>query len=550
MLCAHGHVRTLVHSLGKFVRYGELSSLVALIWFALLTVAIQHLFGIYYETNDDVGMMMVAQGFGLTDQPSALLLYSNRLQGQIVSWLGWPFGLPGYSLYLFACLLVSLAAIVAAMTRFNEAFPLNLLVVSALALRPLFAPQFTIVAALLMAAGVLALERYRRDNESAQLLAASAFALLAFLMRPEAMMMVALLSLPLVLRVSLLTSPAALAAGGLTGAAILGACLWDQAGYSTTDWAAYNAMDLPRAWFTDFANASLVLKRPDLLASVGWSANDARMLVSGWWLDPDVYSPEKLQRVIDGVGLAALFTHEPRLWHWAKTFTMPDMLPGTILTLAILPLLPRGWRWRMAGLVAIFFAVTLLFTFAGRLDVSRIFYPCLAIASVFAFGVHLSRRATRLLIGAVAALAVILSTGHHVPAAAARRAAHDSTMQALQAAHLDEVLFEWAGTLPYEALYPTFLRRDRIPAFDIHSLGSDQWAPYALTRWGGDVRNALARFKAPASVRLIATDHQVSLLSTYCQERWHGQLMLHSTIQIGSGSLYHAACRSISKEKD
>jgi hypothetical protein len=50
--------------------------------------------------------------------------------------------------------------------------------------------------------------------------------------------------------------------------------LGDQAGHSTPNCAAYHAMDLPRVLFTDFANGALIMKRCDLLTSVGGSAID------------------------------------------------------------------------------------------------------------------------------------------------------------------------------------------------------------------------------------------------------------------------------------
>jgi hypothetical protein len=524
-----------------------ISFIVALAWFVVLTVTIQTLFGIYYETNDDVGMMMLAQGFGLTDRPTDLLLFTNRLQGLVVSRLGWPFGLPAYSVYLFGCLLISLAAIVGAMMRFNQAFLLNLLVVSALALRPIFAPQFTIIAALLMLAGVLALERYRRGDGSPHLAVAGAFSVLAFLMRPEAMMMMALLSLPLVFRVSLLTSRAALVSGAVTGAVVLAAYWWDQAGYGTPEWAAYNAMDLPRAWFTDFANGALVLKRPDLLASVGWSANDLRMLANWWWLDPDVYSPEKLQRVIDGVGLTAIFTSDAsRLAYWAETFALPDMLPSTILALAVLSFVPGEWRWRMTGTVVIFVAVTLLFTMAGRFDVTRIFYPGLTVVVVFALINSPLRPVMRTTIGTVSLLSAILSAQDYISKAGALRETQDSATHELLKANLHAGIFDWAGALPYMALYPTFLRRDQTPFLTIYSLGADQWAPYALSRWHGDARNAIGQFKAIDGVKLIASDKLIDLLGTYCREHWSGQLTVYSKADLGGPAVYHVSCQSAS----
>jgi hypothetical protein len=99
-LCARESIPSGARSAFTLRKRTNISFIVALAWFVGLTVAIQTLFGIYYETNDDVGMMMLTHGFGLTDKPTDLLLFTNRIQGLVVSRLGWPFGLPGYSLYL------------------------------------------------------------------------------------------------------------------------------------------------------------------------------------------------------------------------------------------------------------------------------------------------------------------------------------------------------------------------------------------------------------------------------------------------------------------
>jgi len=40
--------------------------------------------GIYFETNDDVSMMLLAHGIAMTSHPTSLLLFSNRIQGELI----------------------------------------------------------------------------------------------------------------------------------------------------------------------------------------------------------------------------------------------------------------------------------------------------------------------------------------------------------------------------------------------------------------------------------------------------------------------------------
>jgi hypothetical protein len=515
----------------------------ALLWFIALATVIQRSFGIFYETNDDVGMMMLAHGFGLASHPTDLLLYSSRVQGFLISLLGWPFGLPGYSLYLFTCLLLSAAAMVAGLARLNGRFPVDLLLVSALVLRPMFAPQFTIVASFLAIAAATSLLCFEQLRRPGELIVGAMFGFLAFLMRVDALGFIALLSAPMALRMSIVRSRPALVVGSVVMILMLAASWWSAEGYDTPAWAPYRAMDPLRAWFTDYGMGRALLASPVLLHRVGWSANDVRMIENWWFFDPAVYSVAKLREVVSTLGVASTFSFTgARALLAFRQFLRPSMAPAVVLLMVSLFFVTPGKRLRIFGAVLALLAATLVITMAGRFNVTRVFYPGVCLVIVFACS-QLSRAAAISLM--LAAFAASASTfAHYVPHASAMEDGRRKALAALASSSAHPVLMDWAGALPYQELYPAFELRGEVPPLEIYSIGADQLAPYALARWGGDPERVVAQFTSPEGVSIVANGRLMRMLAVYCAQHWAGRLDILSKTRLGYGTLYRAVCRA------
>lgn len=117
--------------------------------------------GPVFETNDDVGMAMIAAGVGFCDQPNDHLHFMHYLVGRLLNTLYRANAdLPWYGLFLLAAQVVSLTVIVRILLAKGRRGA-GLLAVSvflfAACVRPIFYMQFTTTAALLASAGALSM---------------------------------------------------------------------------------------------------------------------------------------------------------------------------------------------------------------------------------------------------------------------------------------------------------------------------------------------------------------------------------------------------------
>jgi hypothetical protein len=115
-----------------------------------------------YQSNDDVGMSMIAHGYGLVAYGSPNLVFSNVLWGYVVRAIPTVNGVLGYSLATMVTLLVFGWATLYFLLRLGVRYFLGLPVVVLLLLTPTLFPQFTINAGLLSVAAILGWQAYAR----------------------------------------------------------------------------------------------------------------------------------------------------------------------------------------------------------------------------------------------------------------------------------------------------------------------------------------------------------------------------------------------------
>jgi hypothetical protein len=501
--------------------------LACLFVFVAMILLVEQFFGIWFETNDDVGMMMMAHGFGVAGEATPLLLFSSLWQGYIVQALGWPFGFPGYGVYLMGALAVALAAQAAFLGELTGRVWLSLLLVAALAVRPVFAPQFTVIAGYLAAASFLALLAYQARPRLSVLLSAATLAFASFLMREHIFVLAALVAAPLVLRVPLLRDWRAWAvACGVVALAVV-ARLHHQSVLDGPEWAGFVAQNLPRALFTDFNLTPHVLASPEAMRAAGWSVNDVRLLEMWWLADPALAGPGPLRAAIDVVGVGSIFGLDAaRLAQLSAELTRPDLLAAALATLlAGITLRGAGLLRLLAGSVALV-ALALLITASGRLDISRVYFPVLVMLALLAAAAVPRRAWTALPIGLAAVVAGWLSLGNHIPVARAVAASLPDIQAVLSRAEPGRVHVVWGDTLPFQRLYPPLARRDSMSALRLYGIGSASYAGYALARFGGDPRGVVTALRSAEGVSLFAYHAGIPLLRTYCAERYQGELQV------------------------
>ncbi|WP_424810487.1 hypothetical protein [Roseococcus sp. YIM B11640] len=481
--------------------------------------------GIHFETNDDVAMMMWAHGFGLAAVPTPMLFFSNLWQGYVVQALGWPFGYPGYGVYLLGALAVALAASFAFLAELSGRPLVALVVVAAVAVRPIFAPQFTVIAGFLAMASFLALLAYAARPRISVLIAAGLLGFAGFLMRDHLVMLALAVAAPLLLRRELVADKAVWVAAGGFGLLALLATLHHSAVLGGPEWALMMAQNRPRAAFTDFGLAPRVLASAEALAAAGWTANDVKLITLGWLADPVMASPEALHAAIATVGVQSLLAmNGERLGMLAQQFWGPSMQGALLLLLVGAFGLRGGGLWRFLAACGVLAGLAILVTALGRFGVSRIYFPALVAIVLLAIAQRpwSGSRATALGLAALAAGYVSLNYElRKASAYEARRPALEAGMERLNSKELHAV---WADAIPFESIYRPLSHRDDIFSFRLYGIGMASFAPFSLARFGGDPMGLVHALQGPAGIAVLMRPENLGLLETYCAERWQGAL--------------------------
>jgi len=515
---------------------GLRASLFAMLAYALAIAALDQSVGIGFESNDDVAAMMIAHGFGIAATPSAVLPFSNVLQGYFVQWIGWPFGVAGYSLYLMGALVLAGGAAVGWLTRLNGQPWIHGLLVGALLLRPMMQPQFTIIACFLAAAACLGLMAYARDGLRRHLALAAVFAVLAFLMRSQSLILVLLIAAPLVVQVSLLRAPIVWVAGLAALAVMLSAAWWDHRQLAAPEWQAFLTLDRLRGVFTDFGMGSAVAARPDVMQAVGWSANDLALIRNFWLVDPDMAHPDRLRGAITAIGVGATFRLDHTLLDTAfKQITARDLWAAWLaLSVAAVMLRRRTLARAAAGLLLLIGALLLL-SAAGRVGIGRVYYPAISALALLCLGLAPPSsevwRRRGLATAALASAALTFTIAE--PEARARAALVVGIQPHMEILEAARPLVAWGSVLPFEALFPPLARRETIPRLAIFGIGVTSLAPYGVAHWGGNIDGMIRRFTSEQGLYLFAWGGGIAMLEIYCQERFGGTLRQRAVQQIG-----------------
>lgn len=513
-----------INQLGRICHNGAVSFAAALVFFCALTIAVAAVFGIFFETNDDVAMMMFAHGFGIAAVPSSALITSNFLEGKIVQLIGWPFGFPGYGVYMMSCLALALAFIYTTISRLNGKYWTNLLVTAAFAVRPIFAPQFTVVAGILAIAAICPLLGDTRKCGTISLLAALLFAVASFCMRAEMSVLVCMVALPFIVKWPPGFSPRLV--GVLIGVVALCVSLFllDRSIYQAPAWRAFEQWNLVRDPFTDLNLADRLHVGRAELARFGLTPLDIQLVSSWWWLG---ISAEQVRQFVLSAGMTSLFSiNLAAAVSWLECWTEPSVVGASILAgAAWFSASPRQSFRTLASLI-ILGGVLLLLSATGHPGVSRVVYPCIFVIAVASWAFVEWPRFVQ--VSAVGVLLVLSPS--FVRRANYMEQVRDGALASLAKIHPTQLSVIWGAAIPYEDLYGPLQPRSEMPSLRYYALGMSELAPFELANWGGSESGLFERFTSSAGFGIFAGSDTVALLGAFCAQKFHGQLSVKDVV--------------------
>lgn len=487
----------------------------------------------FWAVNDDIGMAMIAHGYGIADQPSPDLVYSNIVWGWLTFGLGTPFGIQGYAFAQFALVLLSCAVV--ALTLYRARVPGF---VAAALLLIMFVPtltgmQFSVTAGYLAVAGLALALDSTRSRTLWPWCAAAAFILMAALIRFNECAFILLIASPFYAahllrgadRQTRLRWAGMLAAVGVLwgGCAVL-----DRVHYSGAEWSEFKRMNPLRRQFTDYGLAEHFNWNPDELAGTGLSPVDMQMMHYWFFDDADVFSAAKLEALEGKMSLPERIGFNLNRY---RKMAAPFQDRVILSLLALFAFAAFAGRRRQVALGAclLMFGVMAVFWLLGRPGETHVYYAsCAALAALGMIGTDY--RVGRLVTAAGIALFGLALAIVWLDRQDNLHDEQRARIAVRTACHLpsDRLLLAWGGPEVFNDFYlyrPTAAPGGACPLqlylFDVLELTPESMQKLHAYTQGKDFMQALLEGQ---SFDMLTDARHIDLLSTYLHEHYHATL--------------------------
>ncbi len=493
-----------------------------------------------WETNDDVSMSMIAQGYGLAAYASPKLVFSNVLWGYLVRSLPTINGVLGYSLATVGVLFSVGWAMLYFLLRLGAGRLLGALALALLIARPTLFPQFTVNAGLLTVAAVIGWQVYARYGGLGSLVVACLLAFFGYLIRDQEFFLVLGVALPFlpwrVLRERRQMKIAVL----LLAMAMASAAAFDHWSYTGPEWQQFLELDPVRASFTDFGAGQHLKQYPEILARGQYSQNDVDLIRAWFYVDPQIANPKALTAMLVASGWPPILKDYGQSGFAAiASLFNPVLLPMLCAALVLFALIPR---WSAA--IAWAFGLAALFALgaAGRPGILRVYVPLVSLLLVMPLAIGRASGVKRW----TAALAVLAACAGNayllVPEAIASK--HMARQAQRDVASLPaEPIVAWGGEFPYEFALQVLSTDPRQRDIRLYALDALTLAPYSVGSAEEIAGTGLVdRLRSPAGLSIIAPQRKIDMLAIFCREHLNGQFREIATYKRPSLTMRQVRC--------
>lgn len=493
-----------------------------------------------WETNDDVGISMVAHGYDIAAIGSPKLIFSNVLWGYLVRAIPEINRVLGYSTASLGVLVTVGAVVIYGLYRFGAS---NVTCLSALALilvRPVLFPQFTINADLLLVAAIICWHLYAQLNYRRALFAGCILAFFSYLVRSQEFLLVLIVALPLLPWRILWLRRSAQAAFLALISAIAFSMVIDHQAYQGHEWMAFTELNPVRAPFTDYGAGEYLKKRPDIMVQHGYSSNDVDLMRFWFFVDSNIADPKVVRAMLAELGpLQSQGNASANAWIGMKMLWHPNLLPLVLAALLLAVLRPS---WQLAASWGLCIAAFLILGILGRPGILRVYVPlvCFLLVAPFLTG-HISEWRKRL--GAsVLLVAAVVNATHVFAESKAFQISGEQTRKGLATFPNSPVVL-WSDVFPFESAFPVLGASSSAMSYRLYSLGVFTLAPFSVSfaeQAGG--RGMINLLVSPNGIPIIANEILFGHLDVYCRERLHGKLKELSSRRYGEIALSWRRC--------
>ena len=539
----------------------------ALLINSILFAFIYALYIPYFQTNDDVGMMLRVSGISRVSFPSAHMLHTNIIIGYVLQFLYKTLpSISWYGFYLISGLFTAHTVFLylAIKQRPTLATPiLYTLYFLLLGATTLLELQFTIVAILLSVSGLCLLL-----FDTSLLSSFSVTALRQYLFRPTILFGISLYLLGTLVRIRgvwllsmALFAPLLLSYLYYKGkthfisklipfslSLLLAISLLQYHKYvyaQDEGWSYYTAFNPLRSKFLDdrLLEHTDPLTKQKALQNVGWSLNDYNMLMHWFFLDKDRYNPVIFNNILSSVAYTKERVPLPQVFSKLNTifgsWYFIKYLLFSLLVLLLLSRLGKSVLWSLLGTFFISFCLFLYLILYLKSPPERVYQPIFYFLGILPlllpgttwFTKNTLFSSSKKLPFILLAVILLLLQGHSLynywlGSNQKVTASKELFAELADIAPTTESLYiTWAAQFRWDLVLP-FGDLSLLKNFNTVQLGVSQQAPEStdmLKRYGIDnLYTALAsQDNVYLLLRKYAKDHKIDLYSTYMSEHYN-----------------------------
>lgn len=491
-----------------------------------------------WATNDDAGLAMVAEGYGIAAAPSPGLVYSSVAWGWLISHLPRFTFIEPYLAMTYALLIASSCVIGLSLFRLRAPASLAAAALLTMYTNEILHPQFTIVAGYLAVAGFVVLFAWKDSRSRGHLFAAGSLLLLAGLVRLGELLLITLICLPPLVALYLdgrdqLQRRLWLALAAVVALLLGLSLLLDHAYYSSDAWTAFWGMQDIRVAFTDYHLRVYFTEHPEALKSATVTLNDVSMLGRWFESDPQVFNRDNFAPVMASAPLIGRMTTNLAFWKQPlEVLTgMQFMLLGCM---ALLPLsLGRGKRIAIV-LSALLLAACMTGLFLlGRGGIARVYIPAIAGVLVLCMA-QMPSEGKRLKLIYIAGLAILgigaasLFQDWNTSLIEKKgQLAHNLIIERFCALPQHDLLIIWGGMyFQYKTLYDQSTGAAQGCNLHLYSISSLQLAPYSTENLykATGYRNIIDALLNGRTLYMYTQSPELDLLQVYLMEHYGSTL--------------------------
>jgi branched-subunit amino acid transport protein len=514
----------------------------------------------FWLTNDDVGLAMVANGYGTSASPTHTLVFSNVAWGYLINWFPNIGGVQSYTWITYIALTIFYIAIHCCLIRSNVKPILGATLGLVFFLPVVIYPQFTLVSGYLACAGVGLILVSKGSNQGILLALSACLLILSGLVRLQELLLVLIVAAPSFIGLWLGTRDKIIRKSWIISSVCVVVALaafqvLDQESYNDPAWRTFNTTNHLRAEFTDFNLSRFYYANPKVLQDTGYTKNDVSLFNNWFFVDPAVFSPNKITRLIkEAPWSGRILTNLKQIDIFWRPFRDVQIL-FLIAVITLLLIFHQRRRYLFSSIL-VFAGIMLLLVALGRGGITRIYIPVFVLLA-FVGTLQPATAVDRLrlyypalIVTAIVALIVLWTHLSHKNTVDRNIAAKVQTLTCQIPD--DSLVVNWGSSFPYIYAYRPFRSLKPPCQLKIYSLGSFALAPFELDQLYAQTgyHDLVTAMLAGRAFNFITTDVYIGQLQQYFAEHYSVQLKATRVLKNEYFSLYQVKrIKSVKQDK-